>query len=78
MLYQTSWSLRVMHVWELLPPAEIEPLEGRLLTSVPALPIADTWERVRWYRWSFLSEAFPSMLKSGCRMESRHIPIVNA
>jgi hypothetical protein len=77
-LHKTPLDLWVVHVWEPLPPAGIEPIEWILLTSVPVRTSEDAWERVRWYRCRWLIEEFHKVLKSGCRLEDRRMHTVTA
>lgn len=77
-LDKTGLDLRVVRVWEPLPPAGIEPLEWIVLTSVPVLTCSDAWERARWYRCRWIIEEFHKVLKSGCRLEDRRMHTVPA
>ena len=62
----TVWALRV---WEVNPPAGVEPLEWILLTNVPVNNTADAWERVAWYKRRWILEDYHKTLKSGCSIE---------
>jgi hypothetical protein len=56
------------------PPADSEPVEWLLLTTVPTMTtLDDALERLRWYaaRWNI--EVFHRTLKSGCRIEDRRL-----
>lgn len=55
------------------PPAGVEPLDWKLLTSVPVISADDALERMEWYaaRWSI--EQWHKVLKSGCRIEQRQL-----
>ena len=55
------------------PPAGVEPLDWKLLTSVPVISADVALERLEWYaaRWSI--EQWHKMLKSGCRIEQRQL-----
>src|SRR2546421_925324 len=64
----TVWVIRV---WEEQAPEGEQPLEWVLLTSVPTTTLEQAWERVDWYRRSFLVEDYHQCLKSGCRIEQR-------
>jgi hypothetical protein len=55
------------------PAAGAEPIEWLLLTTVPVASTADAWERVRWYTYRWLVERYHYVLKSGCRIEQRHL-----
>ena len=52
------------------PPAEVEPLDWRLLTNRPANTLVHAAELLQWYgsRWS--SEGFFRSFKTGCRGEA--------
>ena len=62
-----------VHVCEDTPPAEVEPLEWLLLTTVAVETVPDAIERVQWYvcRWGI--EVWHRILKSGCRIEERQL-----
>lgn len=59
--------------YEPQPPAEVEPLDWKLLTSVPVISAEDALERLEWYaaRWGI--ERWHFILKSGCRIEMRQL-----
>lgn len=63
----------VLRVWEPEPPAEVEPLEWVLLTSVSVQTAQQAWERVEWYRSRWGVEDSHQGLKTGCRLEERHL-----
>jgi hypothetical protein len=64
----------VVRVWEPAPPDGVtEPIEWLLLSSVPVATVADAWERVSWYTCRWTNEDFHSCLKTGCRIEQRHL-----
>jgi transposase Tn5 family protein/transposase-like protein len=46
------------------------PVEWRLLTSLPVKSLNDARDCVRWYSWRWLIERFHYTLKSGCLVES--------
>jgi hypothetical protein len=62
-------------VWayEPKPPAGVEPLDWKLLTSVPVTSTDEALERLDWYaaRWGI--EQWHRVLKSGCRIEQRQL-----
>jgi transposase-like protein len=62
----TVWALRV---WELDPPAGVEPLEWILLTNIAVETPEDAWERVDWYKRRWMLEEYHKTLKSGCSIE---------
>jgi hypothetical protein len=64
------WAVRV---WETNPPADAEPLEWILLTSLETQTCAHAWERVDWYRCRWIVEDYHQCLKTGCRIEARQI-----
>ncbi|WP_263596977.1 IS4 family transposase [Pandoraea sputorum] len=60
-----------VHVIEDEPPANIEPIEWMLLTSVPTHSPAQALERLQWYARRWTIETWHRVLKSGCRIEAR-------
>lgn len=60
-----------VHVIEDEPPADIEPLEWMLLTSVPTHSSGQALERLQWYARRWTIETWHRVLKSGCRIEAR-------
>lgn len=60
-------------IQEATPPAGTEPIEWLLLTTVPVRSTAEAWERVAWYTYRWLVERYHYVLKSGCRIEQRHL-----
>ena len=67
--------LALWGVWayEPKPPKGVEPLDWKLLTSVPVASAAQALERLEWYaaRWGI--EQWHKILKSGCRIEVRQL-----
>jgi hypothetical protein len=61
------WGVRV---WEPAPPAEADPVEWLLLTTVPVVTVEDAWERVDWYTARWLIEELHKGLKTACRIEA--------
>ncbi|VVE56105.1 Transposase for transposon Tn5 [Pandoraea sputorum] len=53
------------------PPANIEPIEWMLLTSVPTHSPAQALEWLQWYARRRTIETWHRVLKSGCRIEAR-------
>jgi hypothetical protein len=55
------------------PPQGAEPLDWKLLTSVPVITAEDALERLQWYaaRWGI--EQWHKILKDGCRIEMRQL-----
>jgi hypothetical protein len=70
--------LELWGVWarESQPPAGAEPVDWKLLTSVPVNTAEDALERLDWYavRWGI--EQWHKVLKSGCRIEMRQLESV--
>jgi len=68
-------SLALWGIWACEPqaPAGSEPLDWKLLTTVPVNSAADALERLQWYatRWSI--EQWHKVLKDGCRIEMRQL-----
>jgi hypothetical protein len=60
-------------VQEVEPPPETEPIEWLLLTTVPVDSVAAAWERVAWYTYRWRVERYHLVLKSGLRIEQRHL-----
>jgi hypothetical protein len=62
-------------VWacEINPPAGAEPLDWKLMTSVPVTTQEEALQRLDWYavRWGI--EVWHRVLKSGCRIEQRQL-----
>jgi hypothetical protein len=67
--------LALWGVWayESEPPAGVQPLDWKLLTSVPVTAAEQALERLEWYtaRWGI--EQWHKILKSGCRIEMRQL-----
>jgi hypothetical protein len=55
------------------PPAEVQPIEWLLLTTVAVHTVADAIERVEWYACRWGIEVWHRILKSGCRLEARQL-----
>lgn len=67
--------LALWGVWAYEPeaPPGVEPLDWKLLSSVPVITAADALERLEWYaaRWGI--EQWHKILKDGCRIEMRQL-----
>ncbi len=67
--------MRMWALWacEMRPPANVEPIEWMLLTSVPIESAKQACERLQWYarRWGI--EIWHRVLKGGCKIESRQL-----
>lgn len=62
--------VQALWVTEVDPPADVEPVDWLLLTTLP-LPSAEVgWLLVAWYTTRWLIERFHFTLKSGCRVEA--------
>jgi hypothetical protein len=68
----------VLSVWGVLArevdaPADIEPIEWLLLTTLEVTTFEQAVEKIRWYtlRWSI--EVYHRTLKSGCKIEERQL-----
>jgi hypothetical protein len=55
------------------PPAGVEPLSWRLLTSLAVPDVAAAWQCVTWYTSRWRIERYHLVLKSGCRIEQRQL-----
>src|SRR6266853_4056191 len=66
----TLWAVQVC---EVEPPAEGEPIEWLLLTTVAVETVDDAIERVQWYSCRWGIEVWHRILKSGCRIEERQL-----
>jgi len=64
-----SLRLWVVRVYEVNPPAGVEPLEWFLLTNVPVVTEADAWERAAWYQCRWVIEEYHKAQKTGCAIE---------
>jgi hypothetical protein len=58
-----------VHVKEINPPTDIEPIEWFLVTNVPVLSVKDAMERVRWYLLRWMIEIYHKSEKSCCSSE---------
>ncbi|HEY7125055.1 MAG TPA: IS4 family transposase [Ktedonobacterales bacterium] len=63
----------VVRVWELDAPEGEEALEWILLTSLETATCEHAWLRVDWYRCRWIVEEYHQCLKTGCRIEGRHV-----
>jgi hypothetical protein len=64
------WAVQVQ---EIEPPAEGQPIEGLLLTTVAVQTVDDARERVAWYACRWGVEVWHRIMKSGCRIEARQL-----
>jgi Transposase DNA-binding/Transposase Tn5 dimerisation domain len=63
----------VVRVWEPNPPEGFQALEWVLLCSMSTESPVQAWERVDWYRCRWIVEDYHQGLKTGCRVEQRHL-----
>ena len=69
-----SLSLTVIDVNEVNPPAGVEPLHWRLLTTHRIANAQDAWQIVEWYKQRWIIEQFFRVLKTqGFRLEDSQI-----
>jgi hypothetical protein len=69
-----SLSLTVIDVREINPPAGVEPLHWRLLTTHRVANAQDAWQIVEWYKQRWIIEQFFRVLKTqGFRLEDSQI-----
>ena len=59
----------MIHVLERDPPAEVEPLEWFLLTTLPVTGQAEAEQVIEWYRLRWRIEDWHRMMKTGCQIE---------
>jgi hypothetical protein len=74
--HRTAEGLPVVTLWavqvcEVTPPAEAEPIEWLLLTTVAVETVDAAIERVQWYSCRWGIEVWHRILKSGCHLEAR-------
>jgi hypothetical protein len=58
---------------ETTPPPDTAPLEWMLLTTLPVTTAEEAMRLVDWYRCRWEIEVWHSILKSGCKVEERHL-----
>ena len=58
-----------IRVWEVDPPAGVEPLEWLLVTNVPGTDAKSAWERADWYARRWTVEEYHKGLKTGLGLE---------
>jgi hypothetical protein len=63
----------VVRTWETNPPANTDPLEWLLITSVPVRTLSQALERIEWYTCRWIIEEFHRCLKTGCQMEKSQL-----
>ena len=62
----TAW---VIHAEEITTPADAEPLEWFLLTTIPVTTVEQARECLKWYCLRWRIEDWHRVLKSGCKIE---------
>ena len=62
-------SVTAIRVWEVNPPAGVEPLEWLLVTNVPGTDATSAWERADWYAKRWTVEEYHKGLKTGLGSE---------
>jgi hypothetical protein len=77
-LHQAPISVSCVRVWEPEPPEGVEALEWILVTSIAVSSADDAWQCVTWYKWRWFIEDFHKVLKTGCLLEDRWGPPVEA
>lgn len=63
----------VVRVWEADPPADEEPIEWVLVTSVPVEDVSTALTVAHWYSLRWLVEEYHKCLKTGCSAEERQL-----
>ena len=69
----TILTLGVVDVVEPNPPPGEEAVHWLLLTSLPVETVAQARQVTVWYSYRWLIERFHYVLKSGCKLEDRHL-----
>ena len=73
---QARWQaleLTVIHAMERGTPAGRDPIQWKLLTSLPVTSLAQAVEKLDWYALRWKIEVFHKILKSGCRAEESQL-----
>jgi hypothetical protein len=68
--YMTAWAVRT---WEKEPPADSDPIEWLLITSVPVQSLPEALERIEWYTCRWIIEEYHRCLKTGCNIEKTQL-----
>jgi hypothetical protein len=68
-----SIEMHVVHVREVDAPAEVEPIEWILLTSLVVKDFEDAWTVIGYYERRWLIEEWHKALKTGCRVTERQL-----
>lgn len=70
--------VNIVHVRELDPPADVEPVEWFLLTTEPISTAEEVLRIVDYYRARWTIEEFNKAIKTGCAYESRQLETTRA
>jgi hypothetical protein len=70
--YPALW-LTVLHASERNAPEGVEPIDWKLITSLPVTSRAQAIEKLQWYSMRWKIELFHKILKSGCRVEESRL-----
>lgn len=65
--------LQGLRITEVDPPADVEPIDWVLLTTLPQPDAALAVQYLRWYTYRWLIERFHYVLKSGCGIEETQV-----
>ena len=65
--------LDAVQATEMDPPDGVQGLKWTLLTTVPTATAAEACERLQWYATRWQIEVYHRTLKSGCRIQERHL-----
>jgi hypothetical protein len=63
----------VVYAVEVNAPADVEPIQWILLTSLPVTNFEDAWRILCYYEKRWLIEEWHKALKTGCRVEHRQL-----
>jgi hypothetical protein len=66
-------TLTVLQAAERNAPAEVEPIDWKLITDLPVTSRAQAIEKLDWYAQRWKIETFHKILKSGCRAEESRL-----
>ena len=66
-------TLTVLQAAERHAPAEVEPIDWKLITDLPVTSRAQAIEKLDWYAQRWKIETFHKILKSGCRAEDSRL-----
>ncbi len=66
-------TLTVLQATERNPPADVEPIDWKLITDLPVTSRGQAIEKLDWYAQRWKIETFHKILKSGCRVEDSRL-----